>query len=150
MLIRNAERKDLQDILRLFFNIVEESPRYSSIAISKDVLLNRIKWLIQSPKGLLLVAEDGEEVIGMFWASIDTFFFSDVQVANELLIYVTPKHRKGFVAYRLLKQFESWARSLNIDHIQGGVSTCIDNSGIENFYNRMGYNTTGVLLSKEL
>jgi len=150
MIIRPATEEDLRTVLRMAIAMHAESNRYRAHKISIPKLAALIlKFHISSSK-VILVAEKEACIVGMFLGYITEFFFSDDELTTDRLFYVRPEHRKGFVAYRLFKGFESWSKEVGVTTIQVGISTGIDNEGYTNFCERLGYNRTGTVLSKEI
>lgn len=147
--VARATEDDLLPVLELAGRMHSESPRYSPFPIDPTKLAEIVTALITHDDGLLLVAYDGDNLIGMFWGFIDEIFFSRVRVSADLLLYITPEHRGCRLATRLVRGYEDWARAAGVTEIQVGVSAGIEDELATKLYERLGYTTVGRTLKKE-
>jgi predicted GNAT superfamily acetyltransferase len=65
-------------------------------------------------------------------------------------VYVTPTRRGGIAARMLIDAFERWARDKGAARVLLGITTGVRTDATETFYNKLGYNTVGVLTIKEM
>ena len=147
--IRPATRDDFPALLEMARAMHAESPRYRGIPLSEEKLGHLILQLHGHPlTGALFVADLGGVIIGTMWGYLAEYFFSEERMATDVLLYVSPEHRRGRTARRLAEAFEQWGAERGALNIQPGVSTCVNNTGCARFYERMGYHVTGFNLSK--
>jgi GNAT superfamily N-acetyltransferase len=119
----------------------KESPRFSRFAYDPDRCLSLLQKLHLS--GVILLAEEREQIVGMILGGISEHFFGRGTVASELVVYVAPESRGGTAAMRMLKAFEDWAFSKGADEIVLGVSTEVHAKRTAEFYQRLGYEMSG-------
>lgn len=102
-----------------------------------------LQSIIQSngKEGVVLLAEDSKEVVGMVVAVVTTLPFGIERVAAELAWYIHPDHRSSRLGLKLLEAYEYWA-----EHIaKCQLSTLaliqeLDPEGkVEQYYKRKGY-----------
>lgn len=146
--VRLANLEDSERIIELAFQMHAESARYSRYAIFDEQLEHLVSALIERPEGCLLVAERNGRIVGMLWGHIDTFFFSQVRIARDFLLYIEPMSRNGRAAFGLVKRFETWAFESGAAEVDLGVSADIDNEKAVKFYERLGYAPTGLIMTK--
>lgn len=147
--IRRATADDLPTLLAMASAMHAESPRYRDIEFAEDKLRELIQQLHDYPVScILLVAESAGGIVGMLWGYLVEYFFSRELMATDQLLYVSPEHRRGRTARRLVKAFEQWGAERGARNIQLGVSSGINNDGCAHFYERMGYHVTGISSSK--
>lgn len=146
--IRKATADDYPGLIWLGRMMHQESPRYSRMTFSDAKCENLISRLTQSSMGLVLVAHEGREMVGMLGGVVMPYFFSDDLLAQELVVYVRPECRGGTTAVKLVRHFENWATSKGASEIQMGVTTGVHTDRTADFYEAMDFSRVGVLLSK--
>ena len=93
---------------------------------------------IESRSDLPLLAEIGEETIGLAWGRIESF---NLDVANLYQMWVAPKYRGLGAGQMLLKAVIAWARAANVCYLALGV-TCGNNPAMR-LYLRAGFKPIG-------
>ena len=68
--------------------------------------------------------------------------------ASDLALYLTPEHRGGTTAARLVKAFVTWAQAAGAKQIRPGVST--GQPGALNLYAGLGFTPVGQLFCMNL
>lgn len=97
------------------------------------------------------VAVRDDKVVGMMIGQLVPFFFCpDKTMAVDHIVYVDPNYRGSSIAYRLVKDFEEWARKKSAIQISFGVSTGVKIEKTHDFYTKMGYNHTGGIYKKTI
>lgn len=152
--VRFATRADIEVMADMGQALHDESPRFASRSYSKDKVMRLGEHLLGTmmggPRGCMLIAEKGDEPIGMMVGFVTEDWFGHDKVASDYTFYVKPEHRGGRAAVMLLKTFEQWAREQGAVEIMPGVSTLIHEGKTQRFYEKLGYRFTGVLLSKKV
>ena len=98
----------------------------------------------------IAVAEDTERhVVGGMIGAMSPYAFSPERYAVDLGIYVLPERRGASAAYRLINEFERWAKSNNAHEVKCGVSTGVNIEKAHEFYTKLGYNYLGGLYAKK-
>jgi len=138
--IRRATIGDIAGILAMAKDMHAESPRYRALRFNANKVGNLALAIIQNPvAGGVLVAEKEDKLVGMFAFHIGQHFFSDDTFASDVVMYVKPEHRGGFVFPRLVKAFEAWADEHLVAEKLLGVSAEIDSQQTIAALERMGY-----------
>lgn len=96
-----------------------------------------------------LAKEDGK-IIGMLFGLQYSPAFVKAKVAADIMLYVIPEKRNGTLALKLIRTFEKWARYHKLSGIQLGTTTGINSERTSKFYNRLGYNYSNYILTKDL
>ncbi len=150
MKIREMLETDLPQVTELAWAMHQESCyRDNDFKVAKV----RSIWdqKVALPGGYcLLVAEQDTEVIGVFAGVAFKHFFGDDWVCSDLILYVTPEHRGGSSAPRLIKAYEEWARRIGVKEIQIGVSTGVQEERTAQFFQKLGYGNKAIYFRKRI
>jgi GNAT superfamily N-acetyltransferase len=138
MMIREARHDDIPALLTLAQEMHAESPRYSLLRFSADKVAGLFCCLIDSPDGLLLVADNGGEIAGGIAAMVTPHWFSDDLVSSDIGLFMLPRHRGGMTAVRLMRGYIEWAKFRGALQIQAGISTGVQVEESAALYRRMG------------
>tara|TARA_B100001250_G_scaffold380115_1_gene371309 strand:- start:57 stop:527 length:471 start_codon:yes stop_codon:yes gene_type:complete len=94
--------------------------------------------------------DDGkyQKCVGFGAFTANPSFFGNDLTATDLILYVLPEHRGSTIAIRILKEYEKWAISQNVDEISLGISTGINVERTGQFYERLGYRRESVVFVK--
>ena len=146
MIIKKATIDDMKDIIAMARAFHQES------AARKYTLTNeRIKELtaliISTGMGILAVKEG--EPIGMMGAMLQKNVFFDELMAGDYLIYVKPEHRGTEAAQLMVDYYIHWAKSYGAKCIGIDIESGINDERALNFYNKMGFITTGYHMKLE-
>lgn len=138
--VRKAEQADKLTFAFLADSFLRES-KYP-LKMNPDKLLANFDNVTSQEDGTVTIflLEVDERVEGMLVAATSESLFSDDLLAVELAWYVSPEHRDGRKAYRLMKEYEDWAKEKGCTFI-----TMMDIHGLaslEDLYSRKGYNLT--------
>ncbi len=94
---------------------------------------------INSPTGLVLLAEAGCGVVGMIGGTTFVHPLSGELTTAELFWFVAPEHR-GSVGVRLLNRLKAWGLSLGATRFQVVAPT----ADVERLYERLGFHRVEV------
>lgn len=123
-----------------------ESPRFRPLPFSQEKAQQLIEALIA--RGGAFVADIGGTLVGMFGGVVVEHFFSTTKMACDVVLYVTPEYRGTRIAPRLVHAFERWAIEAGADELVLGVSTGIEADRTASLYERLGYERSGITLTK--
>lgn len=140
-MVRPITDRDRSAVLRLAHALHKESPRYRDIAFSEGKAIAVIVQMIHHGGGF--VAEQQGEIVGMIGGMLTEYYFSMERFAADFALYITPEHRKSFLASRLVRAFERWAFSLGAREVTLGISTEIHPERTVRVYERLGYKLSG-------
>lgn len=104
--IRDATPVDFPSIVNMLRRYREAAPM--SFLLEADNEQHIVEQLTQfvAGRGLVLIAEDKTQVMGMLIASIDnSFWYPEKRLMIEIAYWVEPEFRGSTSAYRLLKEY---------------------------------------------
>ena len=104
--IRDATPIDFPSIVNMLRRYREAAPM--SFLLEADNEQHIVEQLTQfvAGRGLVLIAEDEAQIMGMLIASIDSsFWYPEKRLMIEIAYWVEPKFRGSTSAYRLLKEY---------------------------------------------
>ena len=145
-MIRDAAHADIHAIVALGELMHAESPHYRALSWDAGKVAEMVARLIDSPHGLALVLERGDQIIGGVLALAVEHWSSRDLVACDLAMFVRPECRGGIAAARLLESYRLWAESLHCRLIQFGVMTGVHVEQTEALAMRLGWRRQGVVL----
>lgn len=142
--------QDKQELLLL-------AKKFHAESFYKNEVFNEIKFLTlletcnthPDKVSLFCYRVDGK-IVGGILGYISTRFFSNDKIAGDYGMFLLPEHRGGRVFFRLLKQYETWAKAQQATKIILGHTTQINMEKAPNFYKKLGYDLQGFLFSKEI
>jgi GNAT superfamily N-acetyltransferase len=138
----NHNEKDVEMLLTKF---LDES------VFEGFVCLDSIKKFIAKNEFFTVVVYDKDPVAVFMGYKYEHPFFKGDTLASDLLMYVSPEHRGGMIAPRLVKRYIKWATDLGVRYIQLGQSTGIGSmERVAKFYEGMGFKTVGFNTLKEV
>ena len=142
---------DIPEMVGLARAMAAESPRYRRYSFSTRKMENLLNYLLDNPgEGIAFVAEQGGCVVGMVGGFATEAFFSTDRYVTDLGLYVSPKHRGGATALRLIKSFEAWAQTTGSIDILLGISTEVMTDRTVRMYERLGYRMSSSSLLKPM
>ena len=137
--IRNATEADVETIVKMARHFIAFAPHAAVAEYDDEDLANAARACMQH--GLLIVAEQDGEIIGMLLGIISSLWFARRTLwASELAWWVEPAARGGTAGIRLVTAFQDWAReqgakvvamsSLHLDH-DTRVGNVLERMGFE-------------------
>lgn len=145
-MIRSATIDDLPTLLALGEAMHAESPRFAKMAFSAARLEETLRALILLPRGFVVVAEIGGEIVGGMVAVCMTHWASEDLLATDLALFVRREHRGGLTAARLVRRYAGWAMGEGAKLIQLGVTTGVATDETAAMYEAIGLRRCGVIL----
>lgn len=91
-------------------------------------------------------------VRGFFVGQVTTHEFVQCHIGSDLGFYIDPDHREGTWGIRLIKNFEAWCMSPDVqcDMIKLAVFAGVANQRTADLLTRLGYSDAGSLHAKEI
>lgn len=136
--------------VRLSLCMWQESPIYRQMEPDIDKLIEEAYIAREDPNRFVNVVMYDNTCCGFMMGAMAPIAFIDGWYAFERMLYVSPEKRGSVAASLLVGAFEQWARDRDALYILLGTTTGVRPERTERFYNKMGYNTVGVLTMKEL
>ena len=124
-----------------------ESPSYSPLPFSRDLMLpDALRWALD-PTCCVLLAESGGRVVGCMAGRVRKHWGSDALIASDFGLFVLPEHRGGRHALRLAREFMAWAKACGADLTRIGITTGVSEDRTAEFYRRaLGLTHAGTIL----
>ena len=97
---------------------------------------------IISDDGDILLAFNGNELIGYMWCYIGSLPWSTKPLAFDALLYVEPQHRHG-VGVRLIKAYVEWAEQKGAIAANISIASGINNDRTVKLYEKLGFEFVG-------
>ncbi len=142
--IRLAESEaDIEKLIALGPRFIEES-RYRGLPFDAEKLRQAGRRALAN-KGQfgVLMAMKGDEVVGLLLAIVSEYFFSTELVAATTFFYVTPEHRGGMAAIKLLHGFRNWARNRKVREINVHITSGVHLARTDRLMRRLGFRFIG-------
>lgn len=148
-MIRRATQDDLPRLLELAAAMHAESRFriYRFVPEKVSVLLEQAIGG-QLPSVVLVAERDGAVVGGIVGLCTEQWF-SDQLVAQDLAIFMEPRHRGGMAAARLIGAFVEWATEQGAVTTELGINTGVEVERTALLYGRLGLRLTAHLYVKE-
>ena len=146
MIIKKATLDDLKDIITMARAFHQESEARKFTLTEERI--KELTALIISTGLAILAVKDGES-IGMMGAMLQKNVFFDELMAGDYLIYVKPEYRGSEAAQLMVDEYIRWAKSYGAKCIGIDIESGINDERALNFYNKMGFKTTGYHMKLE-
>lgn len=148
-IIREAIEGDRLGLFKLAVEMHAETD-FAAVEFDPEKALRELGAWIHHPDGLMLVADDSGDVVGMLAAQAKRPWFSSQEVASEDLFFVRKDRRGGRVAYRLLEAYVQWCAERGITYGRAGISTGEPGKNAGRLYEHFGMRCTGACYSFNL
>ena len=132
--IRRATTEDLPAIVRMGLRFADAEYR-GFLPATASALSALAAAVLANPDALLLVSEQGGDVVGMLAATTYVQPMSGETIATEIAWWMEPQARGSRAALRLLASAETWAKDKGATKFQMIAPT--DHVG--QFYERLGF-----------
>lgn len=144
-MIRDATPDDVPALVELGALMAAESPHYAHLPYSPAKMDRLFRSLITSADGFLVLAEEGDAVVGVMAAMIAEHWMSEARIATDFGVYVSAEYRGGSAALYMIKRFKKWAAERGSMQTTLGISTevCVDQTA--RFYTLLGLRQFGLL-----
>lgn len=141
MIFRQATIDDSERI----FNLVCRMVYGTSIA---QPTLQKIQRIIKN--NYLECVFDGDTLAGFIGGHLSETFLNNQKNAYDNGLFVAPEYRGGTIAVRLIKNFETWAKSNGAEYIWLSQSVGHNTEKTLHFFERLGYACQGFTTCKKL
>lgn len=141
--IRHLEKSDVKLVVDLIHRLHAES-NFSEVLFDKaHCAVNVEQWINHNGYYVQGAFDSNKNIFAVYAGYITQYYFSKDLVAHDFLMYVEPERRGGYTIVRLVKNFESWAKSMGAKEIRPGTSTGIKSEMSKKLYEALGYKFTG-------
>jgi GNAT superfamily N-acetyltransferase len=115
--VRRANKFDFPAVLDLLHKFKTEGHTNFSNSFNNEEHVATVFAHILAGRGVALVAEKDNKIIGMFLAIIDSIIWDpETLIMRELAYYVDKEHRGGTNGYRLIKEYVNIADEMVADN----------------------------------
>lgn len=135
MNIRLARYEDILDLSLLIRSFTSEAKYGFSLDYNK--IYDTLKNTMEDDDYLLLVVEDGDKLVGMFFAMLIEPLFSSDKVAAEVAWYISPDSRGSKQALKLIDWYLLWAEERGAT--KATIADIVELNDIGKLYNRKGF-----------
>lgn len=137
-IIRDAEDKDIDEIVSLIYKFCEESLGEYNLSFSTETLKSTTKNFIDNLIGLV-IEKDGQ-VVGMIGGVVSPSMFDSNQiVGQETVWYISKDYRGGSIGFRLMKEFEKRCKSMGATLVYMGHMNNLNADILKRFYEKGNY-----------
>ena len=112
MNVRRAKREDFGTLIDMGEKFLAQTP-WAHLGLDAPSTAETLSELVANPNGLLLVAEEEDEIVGMLGAlAFPHYFNKQHTVCQELFWWVEEKARGTGAGRGLLQAAEAWTKEL--------------------------------------
>lgn len=157
IIIRRAEQKDLDDILRLTAELYRhERERYGhewnlEWIYTKGGTVIKEAIAANDSVNFVVIAESNRRIFAFLRGSLywdDWMSWKKGKGAELWDIYIEEGLRNRNVGQKMMKIFLEWCRSKNVDYVL--VNVAAKNSGAIKFYEKSGFISNQIIMEKKL
>lgn len=134
MIIRQATAADIPALLELAAHFRERTTYQKFVAWRPEQIARLIPRVLDV--GVILLAEDGDQALGMLALAVLEHPYTGELVADELVWWVEPHARNRSIGPRLLRGGEAWARAKGATILSMVAPV---GSSVGAYYERLGY-----------
>ena len=150
-MIKEATLFDLPKVFKISKELYSKAVNHQKIYAWNDAqTLLSLETLIKDDNSTILIDEQKGVLKGFLIAGISMPIAGTNRIANDMAFFVTPEAQGGTTALRLIRRYESWAKSKGATHIELGVSSGVDTERTLSMYSFLGYEPSSVTYIKEL
>lgn len=144
-MIRQATEQDIPRLIELGQALHDEST-YKHVTYSPERVAETCRLMMLN--GFIVVAEKEGEVIGVMMGDVYVPWYSTERMGIDYTLYITPKHRSGLIAVKMIKKFEEWCIGMGAKQIRPGIGTGV--TGAIRLYKALGYRSVGEWFLKDV
>jgi GNAT superfamily N-acetyltransferase len=143
ILYRPATKQDVSKIKTL----TDDMLKHTGLGVAT---VEKITQLVVSPRTLVLLAFDKDNLVGYTCGILHENVFNDVLRVTDIGVFVLKEHRSTDIGQTLLEQLEAWAKKNNAEQLWLGQTTGEQIETIAEYYRRLGFKISGFNAVKEL
>lgn len=142
---------DISQVTSLGRRMHEESPIYSKNIFDPQKVIHLLHHSLSIPQEMCVLINVEDDVVngGIIGISQENWYGPDRE-ASDVALFIHKDKRGGMLAARLIRAYESWAKSIGAKVINLGVSTGIHVEKTTALYKRLGYDEPAYNLRKRI
>jgi len=142
---------DVSQVVALGLEMHEESPVFNQSIFSTQKVTSFLYHSLSVPDEMcVFVNQDGEGITGGIIAMSYENWYGPEREAADVALFVATHKRGGMLAARLIRAYESWAKSVGASVVNLGVSTGVHVTKTTALFNRLGYSEPAFNLRKRI
>lgn len=139
-----------QQVLELARMMHAESTVHRDIPMDEGKLLTQLRMGNSAPNVVYFkLAVQGDVVLGGFFGTISTNYFSQLKSARDLAWFIRPGRRGSVAAVMLVADWEAWGHANGAVSFHLGQSTGVQVEATRKLYEKLGYRVVGYNTVKE-
>lgn len=142
-MIRQATREDIPHMIDLGAQMHAES-RFSVLGYDREKVAALFSHLLDTDQFIEVIERDGV-LIGGFAGFVTEHWASKDLVSYDCGLFISPDHRGGGDAARLIKRFREWAVSRGAKMVTLGVNTGVHPERTARLMEAVGFEQIGYL-----
>lgn len=151
MEIREAVYSDLEGVAQLGRLFFDDTPFAKWADYDEEFILGNLVALTDSPTATIIVAYDGDEMVGITGAVLAaSWMVPDHLTGSELFWYVEPEYRRTKVGKRMFSHLETWAKNQGADTFSMVALATKHEKRVSAMYEAKGYTAQERVFTKEL
>ena len=149
MHIRDAELKDIPEILSMMRSMHAESATYQHFTFDEGKALHILTRLLEHPddRVFFMVVEHHNRLVAMMGGEVIDDLWTASKLATDYGLYVVPEHRGKASGYWLLQRFMTWAEA-RADYMKVQVTVDIENEKAAKMMQGSGLDRSGSIYGK--
>ncbi|WP_431482237.1 GNAT family N-acetyltransferase [Pseudomonas solani] len=148
-MIRTATHDDIPRLIELG-TLLHGISSYAKVGFEPEKASRFLAHLIDDRGGVVFVSEKDGVVVGGLAGGLTDEWFSSELVAYDYSVFVEPAHRNGYIAIKLIRAFETWAKSMGAVRVHMGIGTSMHVEGTTRLYEALGFSFFGPMFVKEI
>jgi len=141
VIYRAARQEDIPEVIDVVTRMVDGT-------MFKPPTPAKMAWVIKHWYNEGVWSHAG--LIAFMVGMVSETFLNEERNAYEKALFVLPEHRGGSTAFRLVRNFEEWARGRGAVKIWLGQSVGQNQDSTLRFFERLGYQRQGFITCKTL
>ncbi|HET6497627.1 MAG TPA: GNAT family N-acetyltransferase [Coriobacteriia bacterium] len=150
MILRAARAEDVAGVLAAARRAHAEAQAaggiYARLPFDEAICSETLSALIGREDALVLLAIDGERIVGGVMAAESEHWASRARYGHELALIVEPEARGRLVGLRLVQALVGWARARALPMLLAGASSGVDHDRTRRIYEFAGLREAGIVM----
>lgn len=150
MSVRSIERADIAYLIDLG-QLMHAEGEYRFLPFERSRCQAVLERCVDQPQAWCgLVAESGDEPVGMLIGFRSTYLFCSEYVASDVALFVRPANRGSMVATALVRTFVEWARQGGAREVCFSTSLNVNTERTGAFIRNLGFTQVGGVFKQRL
>jgi GNAT superfamily N-acetyltransferase len=112
--------------------------------------VKKIRNLVTGGNTVVYIATADDKCVGFICGIMYENIFNDVIRVSDIGVFVLPEYRRTSIATDFINKLEQWAKMKKANQLWVGQTTGTNIEGTKLFYEKLGFELTGVNAMKEI